>query len=139
MERVIPASTAERCGALCVGDRLLAIDDVTIPSHCAAEAQRMLRSATRLQILPAHASLRSPSRSTTREIAQSPQLGKLIFLNMRFVVGSVKFPTNLQFFTAGERSLISSKPKIRKANFFILKKIIIVKCFINHYPQQISQ
>ncbi|XP_015115486.1 glutamate receptor-interacting protein 1 isoform X2 [Diachasma alloeum] len=63
IESLRPASTADRCGALQPGDRLLAVDDT--PVHDATAAAKLLRNVTdncriaRLQILP-----RPPSTSS---------------------------------------------------------------------------
>ena len=63
IESLRPASTADRCGALQPGDRLLAVDET--PVQDAITAAKLLRNATensrlaRLQILP-----RPPSAST---------------------------------------------------------------------------
>ncbi|XP_022646854.1 glutamate receptor-interacting protein 1-like isoform X3 [Varroa jacobsoni] len=64
IESIRQASIAERCGALHVGDQILAIDGVRLELACtsAAEAQRMLQegidSVLRLEILPAGRLLR---------------------------------------------------------------------------------
>lgn len=57
IENVISASTADRCGALNIGDQLLAIDEFRLEDWTGsiAEAERLLRTATKLQILPYHA------------------------------------------------------------------------------------
>lgn len=62
---IIPASTADRCGALNVGDQLLAIDDVNLEDWTGSpdDAERLLREATKLQILPYHTFQRIPSRN----------------------------------------------------------------------------
>ncbi|XP_011301833.1 glutamate receptor-interacting protein 2 isoform X2 [Fopius arisanus] len=63
IESLRPASTADRCGALQPGDRLLAVDDT--PVHDAVTAAKLLRNVAdncriaRLQILP-----RPPSTSS---------------------------------------------------------------------------
>lgn len=63
IESLRPASTADRCGALQPGDRLLAVDDT--PVQDAVTAAKLLRNASdnsriaRLQILP-----RPPSSSS---------------------------------------------------------------------------
>lgn len=64
-----PASTADRCGALQAGDRLLAVDDM--PVQDAVTAAKLLRNNSescriaKLQILP-----RSPSTRTVKRKAQ---------------------------------------------------------------------
>lgn len=64
IESLRPASTADRCGALQVGDQLLAIDDTSVQD--AATAAKLLRNNSqscriaRLQILP------RPSRTVKR-------------------------------------------------------------------------
>lgn len=57
VENIIPASTADRCGALGIGDQVLAIDDVVLEewNGSVPDAERLLRTATKLQILPYHA------------------------------------------------------------------------------------
>lgn len=57
VESVVPASTADRCGALGVGDQVLAVDDFMLEdwNGTPADAERLLRTATKLQILPYHA------------------------------------------------------------------------------------
>lgn len=65
MENIIAASTADRCGALNIGDQLLAIDDLMLESWSGSpqDAERLLRRATKLQILPVHALRRATSRN----------------------------------------------------------------------------
>lgn len=57
MENIIPATTADRCGALGIGDQVLAIDEILLEewNGSVADAERLLRTATKLQILPYHA------------------------------------------------------------------------------------
>lgn len=57
VDNIIPASTADRCGALGIGDQVLAIDDIILEdwNGSPAEAERLLRTAGKLQILPYHA------------------------------------------------------------------------------------
>lgn len=64
VENIVPASTADRCGALNIGDQLLGIDEFRLEdwSGSIADAERLLRGATKLQILPYHAQ-RPSSRS----------------------------------------------------------------------------
>lgn len=64
VEDIIAASTADRCGALNIGDQLLAINEFRLDDWTGtmADAERLLRTATKLQILPYHAQ-RSSSRS----------------------------------------------------------------------------
>lgn len=72
IESLRPASTADRCGALQVGDRLLAVDDM--PVQDAATAAKLLRNNSescriaRLQILP-----RSPRTVKRRAQPQAQQ------------------------------------------------------------------
>ncbi|KAJ3643689.1 hypothetical protein Zmor_026386 [Zophobas morio] len=56
IEHVVPASTADRCGALSPGDQLLAVDDLVLENWNGStnDAERLLRRATKLQILPYH-------------------------------------------------------------------------------------
>lgn len=65
IENIIPASMADRCGALNVGDQLLAIDDISLEewNGNATDAERLLRNASKLQILPYQVVSRTPSRS----------------------------------------------------------------------------
>lgn len=69
IESLRPASTADRCGALQTGDRLLAVDDM--PIQDAVTAAKLLRNSSescriaRLQILP-----RPPSARTVKRRAQ---------------------------------------------------------------------
>uniref|UniRef100_A0A1Y1JYP3 PDZ domain-containing protein n=1 Tax=Photinus pyralis TaxID=7054 RepID=A0A1Y1JYP3_PHOPY len=69
IERVVPASTGDRCGALNVGDQLLAINDTSLEEWegTIADAQKMLKSATKLQVLPANT-----IRTTSRNYAAGP-------------------------------------------------------------------
>ena len=66
-----PASTADRCGALQSGDRLLAVDDV--PVHDATSAAKLLRGSpdqcryAKLQILP------RPSSASGRTVKRRAQ------------------------------------------------------------------
>lgn len=57
IENIVAASTADRCGALNIGDQLLAIDEFRLEDWTGSigDAERLLRSATKLQILPYHA------------------------------------------------------------------------------------
>lgn len=61
---IIQGSTADRCGALNIGDQILAINDLTMKDFDGnlVEAEKLLRKARRLQILPFHA-LHRVSRS----------------------------------------------------------------------------
>lgn len=72
VEKITPASTADRCGALNIGDQLLAINGASLDDWAgtSAEAQRLLKGATKLQILPAHM-LRVASRNYITGIAPS--------------------------------------------------------------------
>lgn len=65
IERIVPASVADRCGALHIGDRILAVDDVPldIEDEMTGRAERALRllrdfsesrGCSKLQILPYH-------------------------------------------------------------------------------------
>ncbi|KAJ8257948.1 hypothetical protein GJAV_G00191490 [Gymnothorax javanicus] len=70
IEKIKPASVADRCGALHVGDHLLSIDGMTT-EHCTlAEAVQLLGSTgerTQLEILPVHqARLSSLPQDTVR-------------------------------------------------------------------------
>ncbi|KAF2884506.1 hypothetical protein ILUMI_21651 [Ignelater luminosus] len=71
IERIIPASTADRCGALNVGDQVLAINDASLDDWAGtpADAQRLLKGATKLQVLPAHTLQRAV---TSRNYALGP-------------------------------------------------------------------
>lgn len=65
VESIVPASTADRCGALNTGDQLLAINDISLDNWHGtyADAQRLLKSATKLQVLPSHTFQRTSSRN----------------------------------------------------------------------------
>ncbi|XP_066149454.1 glutamate receptor-interacting protein 2 isoform X2 [Euwallacea fornicatus] len=65
VERVLPASTADRCGALSIGDQILAIDNLNLDNFSGnpTEAEKLLRRATKLQVLPFGAVQRAQSRS----------------------------------------------------------------------------
>ncbi|XP_017779510.1 PREDICTED: glutamate receptor-interacting protein 1, partial [Nicrophorus vespilloides] len=65
VENIVPASTADRCGALNIGDQLLVIDDLLLDewNGSIGEAEKMLKTATKIQILPIHAVHRTPSRN----------------------------------------------------------------------------
>lgn len=67
IESIIAASTADRCGALNLCDQLLGIDEFRLEDWTGSitDAERLLRSATKLQILPYHA-----QRSSSRNYAQ---------------------------------------------------------------------
>ncbi|KAK9722886.1 PDZ domain [Popillia japonica] len=84
---IIPASTADRCGALNVGDQLLAIDDVSLEEWNGGpdDAERLLRDATKLQILPYHTFQRIPSRNyhTPGQYPNSPSISGFSTINSR--------------------------------------------------------
>ncbi|XP_044272032.1 glutamate receptor-interacting protein 2 isoform X2 [Tribolium madens] len=65
VDHVVPASTADRCGALNPGDQILAIDDLILENWNGStnDAERLLRRATKLQILPYHTVQRAGSRN----------------------------------------------------------------------------
>lgn len=65
IDHILPASTGDRCGALNPGDQILSIDDVNLENWngSCSDAERLLRRATKLQILPFHAVQRASSRS----------------------------------------------------------------------------
>ncbi|RZC38595.1 glutamate receptor-interacting protein 1 [Asbolus verrucosus] len=65
IDHIIPASTADRCGALNPGDQILAIDDLILENWNGStnDAERLLRRATKLQILPYHTVQRASSRN----------------------------------------------------------------------------
>ncbi|CAH2005938.1 unnamed protein product [Acanthoscelides obtectus] len=67
IESITPASTADRCGALSAGDRLLAVDEVPLRGWRGSplDVQRLLRTATRLQVIPAHAMARRAMAAIT--------------------------------------------------------------------------
>lgn len=64
IENIVPASTADRCGALNLADQLLAIDEFRLEDWTGSitDAERLLRRATKLQILPYQAQ-RTSSRN----------------------------------------------------------------------------
>ncbi|KRT81861.1 PDZ domain-containing protein, partial [Oryctes borbonicus] len=84
---IIPASTADRCGALNVGDQLLAIDDITLEDWTGGpdDAERLLREASKLQILPYHTFQRIPSRNyhTPGQYPNSPSISGFSTMNSR--------------------------------------------------------
>ncbi|KAK9722887.1 PDZ domain [Popillia japonica] len=86
---IIPASTADRCGALNVGDQLLAIDDVSLEEWNGGpdDAERLLRDATKLQILPYHTFQRIPSRNyhtpVLGQYPNSPSISGFSTINSR--------------------------------------------------------
>ncbi|XP_076266569.1 glutamate receptor interacting protein isoform X2 [Rhynchophorus ferrugineus] len=65
VDRIIPASTADRCGALSIGDQILAIDELPLDSWSGSpsDAEKLLRRATKLQVLPYSAMQKSQTRS----------------------------------------------------------------------------
>nr|CAH7718940.1 unnamed protein product [Callosobruchus chinensis] len=67
IESIKPASTADRCGALSAGDRLLAVDEVPLKGWrgSSMDIQRLLSTATRLQVIPAHAFARRAMAAVT--------------------------------------------------------------------------
>lgn len=67
VEHIVPASTADRCGALNLGDQILAVDDLILENWNGStnDAERLLQRATKLQILPFHTVQRSISRNYT--------------------------------------------------------------------------
>ncbi|XP_018579135.1 glutamate receptor-interacting protein 2 isoform X2 [Anoplophora glabripennis] len=85
VENIIPASTADRCGALNIGDQLLAIDDLMLESWSGSpqDAERLLRRATKLQILPVHAHRRTTSRNNYGQYTASPSVAGFSTLNSR--------------------------------------------------------
>ncbi|XP_043461458.1 glutamate receptor-interacting protein 2 [Leptopilina heterotoma] len=76
IESLRPASTADRCGALQPGDRLLAVDDTTVQD--AVNAAKLLRNSSdncrlaRLEILP------RPPSSSNRTIKRRAQAQKIL-------------------------------------------------------------
>ncbi|XP_035221591.1 glutamate receptor-interacting protein 2-like isoform X2 [Stegodyphus dumicola] len=71
IESIRQASIAERCGALHVGDHVLAIDDIKVDLMTSAEAMQLLRSSVgetvKLEILPvSQMSLRSAPETTVK-------------------------------------------------------------------------
>ncbi|XP_030749851.1 glutamate receptor-interacting protein 2 isoform X2 [Sitophilus oryzae] len=65
VDRIVPASTADRCGALSIGDQILAIDEIPLDSWNGSpgDAEKLLRRATKLQVLPYNAIQKAQSRS----------------------------------------------------------------------------
>ncbi|KAF5285680.1 hypothetical protein FQR65_LT13065 [Abscondita terminalis] len=85
IERIIPASTADRCGALNVGDQLLAINETHLDEWegTVADAQKLLRGATKLQVLPVN-TLRTTSRNyTLGPYPSSPTMSGFSTINSR--------------------------------------------------------
>lgn len=85
IERVIPASTADRCGALNVGDQLLAINDTSLEEWegTIADAQKMLKSATKLQVLPANTIRTASRRNAAGPYPSSPTMSGFSTINSR--------------------------------------------------------
>ncbi|XP_025835465.1 glutamate receptor-interacting protein 1 [Agrilus planipennis] len=86
IDQIIPGSTSDRCGALNVGDQLLAIDDICLDDWNGSprDAEKLLRGATKLQILPAHAVQRSSSRNFKSGVYQSsPSVSGFSTINSR--------------------------------------------------------
>lgn len=87
VENIVPASTADRCGALGIGDQLLAIDEISLDdwNRSLADAERLLRSGTKLQILPYHALQRASSRSFRGQLPypSSPSISGFSTINSR--------------------------------------------------------
>lgn len=65
IDSISPASTADRCGALSIGDQILGINDISLDiwGGSMREAEILLRLATKLQVVPVHVRQRSASRS----------------------------------------------------------------------------
>ncbi|KAK5644499.1 hypothetical protein RI129_005799 [Pyrocoelia pectoralis] len=85
IERIIPASTADRCGALNVGDQLLAINDTSLDEWdgTITDAQKHLKGATKLQLLPAN-TIRATSRNyTAGPYPSSPTMSGFSTINSR--------------------------------------------------------
>ncbi|CAG9818570.1 unnamed protein product [Phaedon cochleariae] len=85
VETIIPASTADRCGALSVGDQLLAIDDLMLDNWTGnpQDAEKLLMRATKLQILPTHIIRRSTSRNNYGQYGTSPGVKDFSTINSR--------------------------------------------------------
>ncbi|CAH0555415.1 unnamed protein product [Brassicogethes aeneus] len=86
IENIVPASTADRCGALNVGDQILGIDELVLNewSGTPADAERLLRRATKLQILPSHAIQRAASRNYGNcQYGNSPSVTGFSTINSR--------------------------------------------------------
>ncbi|KAG5876407.1 hypothetical protein JTB14_012884 [Gonioctena quinquepunctata] len=85
VENIMPASTADRCGALSVGDQLLAIDDLILDTWSGnpQDAEKLLRRATKLQILPAHIIRRATSRNNYGQYSASPAITDFSTINSR--------------------------------------------------------
>uniref|UniRef100_A0AAR2JF27 PDZ domain-containing protein n=1 Tax=Pygocentrus nattereri TaxID=42514 RepID=A0AAR2JF27_PYGNA len=81
IQKIKPASVADRCGALHVGDILLAIDGMST-EHCSLmEAQQLLANSTettKLEILPSQHSLHDTGTHTLSLSLSSPSL-QLLF------------------------------------------------------------
>ncbi|XP_074028671.1 glutamate receptor interacting protein isoform X3 [Leptinotarsa decemlineata] len=85
VENIIPASTADRCGALSVGDQLLAIDDLILEGWPGnpQDAEKLLRRATKLQILPSHIIRRSTSRNNYGQYSAVPGITDFSTINSK--------------------------------------------------------
>ncbi|KAK9889767.1 hypothetical protein WA026_007147 [Henosepilachna vigintioctopunctata] len=82
---IIQGSTADRCGALNIGDQLLAIDDVILKDFdgSISDAEKMLRRARRLQILPFQAVQRTSRNYAYGQFPHSPSLSGYSTINSR--------------------------------------------------------
>ncbi|XP_022917936.2 glutamate receptor-interacting protein 2 isoform X1 [Onthophagus taurus] len=86
ISNIIPASVADRCGALNVGDQILAIDNITMEEFngSSEDAESLLRDARKLQILPYHTFQRVPSRNyLSGQYPNSPSISGFSTINSR--------------------------------------------------------
>ncbi|XP_064605034.1 glutamate receptor-interacting protein 1-like isoform X3 [Liolophura sinensis] len=78
VDRIKPASVADRCGALHVGDHILSIDGATVEHMSVAEASQLLRSSLeeqiKLEILPIYHIQQKTHRDTMMRKALVPVL-----------------------------------------------------------------
>ncbi len=71
VESVKPASIADRCGAIYVGDQILSIDDVSFEHVTLAEANQILKNCvgefSRVEILPLSQTLTNKNHSNQQK------------------------------------------------------------------------
>ncbi|KAL3267897.1 hypothetical protein HHI36_007036 [Cryptolaemus montrouzieri] len=82
---IIQGTTADRCGALNVGDQILAIDDVVLEDFhgSVGDAEKLLKKARTLQILPFHAFQRASRSYGYGQYPHSPSMSGYSTVNSR--------------------------------------------------------
>lgn len=88
VESVKPASIADRCGAIYVGDQILSIDDVSFEHVTLAEANQILKNCvgefSRVEILPLSQMLAGKypnSNSKSKLVSEASVFFDLVFVN----------------------------------------------------------